>query len=554
MKYRLTEKIGSGGMAEVFRAVGEGPEGFERSFVVKQIHPRISDAAEFVRMFVDEAKISGRLLHPNIVQVFEFVYQAGCYYLVMEPVDGVDMGRLLQNLISRGEVPPPTFVAEVAHQACRGLEFAHTLTGADGKALGIVHRDVTPPNVMVSWTGTVKLLDFGLARAVQEIRTNLTEAGTVKGKMAYIAPELLQGRTADARSDVFSLGVVMHELLTGQRLFSGENDLETFKRVLEMPIVRPGERNPGVKPSLDAVVMRALERDPEKRFQTAEEMGDKLESLVVRARYSTRLMVQTLRDLVRAEDLHNASDRAAADTGAEGNTDGKADGKAGDGTTVGSRTTVGSMNANERMIIRQAPTPAIPFPAVAAPPVRRWPMALAVAVPAVLAGALAATAVRRPAPMAALAPGPSVTVSLDSLPQGASVTGEGGAGLGETPVLLTLARGEQPVQLMLSKPGFAPTSFKVIPNRDKDAAATLAPESGSRPFASGGGAAVEGASTAATGPTAATTTGAPAPTAVVTTSPRRRRTPRRDTSARIPPPPPPMPGIFSPSPPGSVRR
>ncbi len=232
MKYRLTQKIGSGGMAEVFRATGEGPEGFERAFVVKRILPRLSEAPEFVGMFVDEAKISARLLHPNIVQVFEFAYQDGGYYIVMEPVDGVDMGFLLRKLERREAVAPAAFVAEVGRQACRGLGFAHGLTSPDGKPYGIVHRDVTPPNIMVAWNGAVKIVDFGIARAVQQLRTSQTDAGTVKGKMSYIAPELLQAAAAtatDARSDVFSLGVVLHELLTGRRLFVGDNDLETLE-------------------------------------------------------------------------------------------------------------------------------------------------------------------------------------------------------------------------------------------------------------------------------------------------------------------------------------
>src|SRR6185369_343583 len=228
MKYRLRDKIGSGGMAEVFHAVGEGPEGFERSFVVKRIHPRLSDAPEFVRMFTDEAKISARLIHPNIVQVFEFAYHEGSYYIVMEPVDGMDMAALLRRLERLNHVAPPAFVAEIGRQACRGLEFAHTLTGADGEPLRIVHRDVTPPNIMVAWNGAVKLVDFGIARAVQQLLTHMSDAGLVKGKMSYVAPELLDGRQADSRSDLFSLGVVMHELLCGERLFLGANDLETL--------------------------------------------------------------------------------------------------------------------------------------------------------------------------------------------------------------------------------------------------------------------------------------------------------------------------------------
>src|SRR5262245_58425894 len=280
MKYRLTEKIGSGGMAEVFRAIAEGPEGFRRAFVIKRIHPRLSEAADFVRMFVDEATISARLIHPNIVQVFEFAYQDGGYYLVMEPVEGMDMAELLRDLEQKREVPPPAFIAEVGRQACRGLEFAHTLADADGKPLGIVHRDVTPPNIMVAWNGAVKILDFGLVRAVQGLRRSQSDAGIVKGKMSYVAPELLAGHPADARSDIFSLGVVLHELLCGRGLFRGESDLETLKQVQEMEIPPPSSHNPGIKPALDRIVLRALARDPDKRFQTARDMGDELEALV----------------------------------------------------------------------------------------------------------------------------------------------------------------------------------------------------------------------------------------------------------------------------------
>ena len=298
MKYRLTQKIGSGGMAEVFRATGEGPEGFERAFVVKRILPGLSDAPEFVRMFVDEAKISARLLHPNIVQVFEFAYQDGGYYIVMEPVDGVDMGLLLRKLERRGAVAPAAFAAEVGRQACRGLGFAHGLSSPDGKPYGIVHRDVTPPNIMVAWNGAVKILDFGIARAVQELRTSQTDAGIVKGKMSYIAPEMLQGQPPDARSDLFSLGVVLHELLCGRRLFVGENDLETLKLVSEMPVPRPSSRNPEVKPAFDEVILRALARDPAKRYQSADEMSQDLERLVLRKRYAASSFAKQVRALV----------------------------------------------------------------------------------------------------------------------------------------------------------------------------------------------------------------------------------------------------------------
>ena len=302
MKYRLTEKIGSGGMAEVFRATGVGPDGFERPFVIKRIHPRLSEAPEFVRMFVHEAKISARLIHPNIVQVFELAYQDGAHYMVMEPVEGMDMGWLLKRRRERPhESLSPAFVAEVGRQVCRGLDFAHTLTTAEGEPLRIVHRDVTPPNIMVAWNGTVKVLDFGIARAAEAIRPSLTDPGMVKGKMSYVAPELLEGKTADARSDLFSLGAVMHELLTGRQLFAGQNDLETLNQVKEKPIPPPSALNPGVKPALDGVVLRALSRDPDKRYASAGEMGDELEELALRKNYSPRVLGEKARELAQEE-------------------------------------------------------------------------------------------------------------------------------------------------------------------------------------------------------------------------------------------------------------
>jgi eukaryotic-like serine/threonine-protein kinase len=486
MKYRLTQKIGSGGMAEVFRATGEGPEGFERTFVVKRILPRLTEAPEFVGMFVDEAKISARLLHPNIVQVFEFAYQDGGYYIVMEPVDGVDMGHLLRKLERRGAVAPAAFAAEVGRQACRGLAFAHGLTSPEGKPYGIVHRDVTPPNIMVAWNGAVKILDFGIARAVQELRTSQTEAGIVKGKMSYIAPEMLQGQPADARSDLFSLGVVLHELLCGRRLFAGETDLETLKLVGEMPIPRPSSRNPEVKPAFDEVIMRALARDPAKRYQSADEMSQDLERLVLRKRYAASSFVKQVRVLV-----------PEAETTAE--------------PTVPVEIVFGQRESSA--VIAEAVRPVAPPPPSAAVPAPAPSLmeTLAVALrggraswlPTLLptAATLVLTVIvlrhsgpapRVPAPLPAPAPTtasvaaacttpvvPStVEVAIDSRPQGALVTtvatpGERARPLGETPFVLRVPRGEAPMTLVVSKRGFASVPFKVVPNHDKDVATRL---------------------------------------------------------------------------------
>jgi eukaryotic-like serine/threonine-protein kinase len=487
MKYRLTQKIGSGGMAEVFRATGEGPEGFERTFVVKRILPRLLDAPEFVGMFVDEAKISARLLHPNIVQVFEFAYQDGGYYIVMEPVDGVDMGRLLRQLERRGAAAPAAFAAEVGRQACRGLGFAHGLGSPEGKPYGIVHRDVTPGNIMVAWNGAVKILDFGIARAVQELRTSQTDAGIVKGKMSYVAPELLQGQLADARCDLFSLGVVLHEMLSGRRLFLGENDLETLKLVSEMPVPRPSARNPEVKPALDEVILRALARDPAKRYQSADEMGQDLERLVLRKRYAASSFVKQVRALVPETEATPAIEVGAPveivfgrrDTSAvvsEGTSRvpspppretvaiaARPGMEAQPGARGGARTTwlpsllpTTATLALMVIVLRNA-GPAPRAPATPPPPARTPALA--------------------PDPVSCSAP-PTVEMAIDSRPQGALVTTTATAiaraqPLGETPFVLRLPRGETSVTLVVRKPGFAPVSLKVMPDHDKDVAVRL---------------------------------------------------------------------------------
>ncbi len=461
-------------MAEVFRAVGEGPDGFERPFVVKRIHPHLCQTPEFVRMFVDEAKISARLIHPNIIQVFEFAQHDGRYYIVMEPVEGIDMGWLRRQIERRREHLPTAFVAEVGRQACRGLDFAHTLTEADGKPLGIVHRDVTPPNIMAAWNGTVKLLDFGLARAAQALRTNQTDPGMVKGKMSYVAPELLDGKTADARSDVFSLGVVLHELLSGRQLFAGQTDLETLNLVRQMPIPLPSAVNPGVKPAIERVVLRALERDPDRRYQGAGEMGDDLEDLVLRKNYSPSALARKTRELFTREEPvseRHLVEEAPLSIGQE------------DSSSV-----VDEVRATRPPAVPRAPS----SPRRRAPAQGRRRVWFAVGLPVISAAALAVVALvwssvaHRPIAAAnasaAQTPAgtlsPTVRVVLDSVPQNATVTTDAirtGQSLGETPLLLTLPRGQLAVDFVVTKPGFVPLVFKVVPHQDKDVIARLEP-------------------------------------------------------------------------------
>jgi hypothetical protein len=411
------------------------------------------------------------------------------------------MGWLLRRrLESRREVPPPAFVAEIGRQACRGLDFAHTLTSADGKPLGIVHRDVTPPNIMVTWNGTVKIVDFGIARAVEALRASVTDAGMVKGKMSYVAPELLEGKTADARSDVFSLGVVLHELLSGRQLFVGENDLDTLHLVKNMEIPPPSARNPGVKRALDAVVMRALERDPERRYPSAGAMGDDLETVVLRERYSTRALARKARELADLEEVPSQAQAQAQAQASEAIVEETIEVPdsgsllipesgavavpvplAGSSPSPSAPIATGAAKRPPATPPRLPPRVPTPAPVAAGSLTSsRWTW-IAVALPSALA--LVVVLMRRPPPPPPPPVPPAIVhVALDSTPQGATVTAgavvvngsvQGGHSLGETPLLLDLPRGSAPVEVVLTRDGFIPLPFKVLPHQDREVRAQL---------------------------------------------------------------------------------
>ena len=275
-RYRLIERIGRGGMAEIFRAVAEGVEGFRRVFVIKRIRPEKSDSAELIRMFCDEARLSALLHHPNIVQVYDFGQINGTYFLAMEYLRGKDLSAVMKAIRQAKSGVEPPLAAHIANQVALALHYAHTLTRRDGKLLGIVHRDVTPANIMVQRTGVVKVLDFGIAQA-----SNFDQVETgqrrVKGKLSYLSPEQVRLAELDARSDVFALGVVLWEMLVGQRLFSADSEFLTMRNVLTQPVPAPSSKRPEVPRELDAIVGRALQRDRDKRYASAQEMANDLD-------------------------------------------------------------------------------------------------------------------------------------------------------------------------------------------------------------------------------------------------------------------------------------
>jgi eukaryotic-like serine/threonine-protein kinase len=277
--YELLHPLGAGGMAEVFKARTIGPAGFEREVVIKRILPAYGRDEDFVRMFVDEARILGLIHHPNVVQAFEFGEEEGMLYLALEYVPGPSLSRILRALRAANRRMPPAIAAYIGREICRALDCVHRLEDDNGACLEVVHRDVTPSNVIITPWGGVKLLDFGVAKFASAAR--LTREGTVKGKPAYLAPEQLQGKSIDGRVDLFALGIVMHEMLSLQHLFTGDSDLQTAKKIMEMEIPSLNAHRADVPPELEQIVRCALERDRHLRFKTAAEMARALDDFVV---------------------------------------------------------------------------------------------------------------------------------------------------------------------------------------------------------------------------------------------------------------------------------
>jgi serine/threonine-protein kinase len=278
-RYALYEEIAAGGMASVHYGRLLGAGGFSRTVAVKRLHPQYARDPEFAAQFIDEARLASRIQHPNVVQTLDAVALDKELLLVMEYIPGETLARLARvGATEEGRVPVRMAVAIVAG-ALRGLHAAHDARDEDGQPLDIVHRDVSPQNIMVARDGVPRVLDFGVAKAAQRVQT--TEGHQIKGKVRYMAPEQVLGNPVDRRTDVFAAGIVLWELLIGHKLFGENTDMVTvLQRVISMPIGKPSSENPRVTPELDEIVMRALDRDPENRFPSAEAFASALESAV----------------------------------------------------------------------------------------------------------------------------------------------------------------------------------------------------------------------------------------------------------------------------------
>ena len=279
-RYRVLDRLAAGGMAEVFIAESAGIEGFKKQVAIKRVLPALSEKKRFIAMFLDEARLSAHLSHSNVAQVFDIGVGDNAYFIVMEYVDGADLKQIMEYMKKVGQSFSVEAACFIASKICEGLTYAHELSSTDGQPLQIIHRDMSPPNVLITKHGEIKIVDFGLAKATSQLEKS--EAGIIKGKFGYLSPEAAQGKDIDLRTDIFAVGIILWEMLAGQRLFYGETDFATVKLVQEAKIPSVRTRNPAVAPELEQILGRALAREPGARYGSARDLGKDLTAFLFR--------------------------------------------------------------------------------------------------------------------------------------------------------------------------------------------------------------------------------------------------------------------------------
>jgi serine/threonine-protein kinase len=325
-KYQPFATLGEGGMAQVFLAVARGPMGFNKLVVLKRMRSQLAQDAGLVTMFLDEARLAARLGHPNVVHTYEVGEQAGLFFIAMEYLEGQPLNRVLAEARRQGRAVDPGVWVRIVCDALAGLHYAHELKDYDGSPLRVVHRDVSPHNVFVTYDGQVKVVDFGIAKAA--LSQTQTGVGVLKGKVAYMSPEQASGQKVDRRADVFAVGIVLWELITGHKLFAHEYAATTLHKLLDEPTPRMSAVLPEIDHELDDLVARALERDPELRFQSALEMREALETWarahggLVRQDDVGRLVTEMFADVRDAvqKQIHSHMAAVAADAGTDPHT------------------------------------------------------------------------------------------------------------------------------------------------------------------------------------------------------------------------------------------
>jgi serine/threonine-protein kinase len=271
-RYRVIDRLEAGGMAEVFRGEQLSVQGFKKQVAIKRVLPHLAQNKSFIRMFLDEARLGARLTHANIVTVFDIGAADNTYFIVMEFVDGANLKHVLETLKKLGQRPGIKELLYIGLEICKGLSHAHNLRDENGKMLHIVHRDISPPNILITRGGEVKVTDFGLAKATTQLEK--TDPGVVKGKFSYLSPEAAMGKEVDARADIFAVGILLWEAIAGKRLFLGESDYETVKRVQRAEVPSLRTTHPEIDEQLDKLLQKAMAKDRDDRFQTAQDLGD----------------------------------------------------------------------------------------------------------------------------------------------------------------------------------------------------------------------------------------------------------------------------------------
>jgi serine/threonine protein kinase len=301
-RYQLVERLAMGGMAELFVATRPGEHGFEKKVVIKRLLPHLSADETYKAMFIDEAKLTAKLVHPKIAQTFELGRVESSLFIAMEFVDGIDVLALLREFAARRRRVEPQLAAYIAHEVLDALDYAHNLRDEGGKMLGIVHRDISPSNVLLSTRGDVKLVDFGIARAIDPDRAHKSKSGTLKGKYGYMSPEQVIELPLDGRSDVFSVGVVLAELLTGRRLFAAANELDVLLMVRDAKLSRLDKYGADIEPGLNTIVRKALKKALEERWASAAAFRDALGEWLYdhRHRVQPRHIAEVVADLREA--------------------------------------------------------------------------------------------------------------------------------------------------------------------------------------------------------------------------------------------------------------
>ncbi|MCY1042478.1 protein kinase [Corallococcus sp. bb12-1] len=309
-KYLLLDRVNIGGMAEVWRGKQFGASGFERLVAIKRILPNIAEDEEFISMFIDEAKISVQLTHANIAQIYELGQIASSYFISMEYIPGKDMRAIFDRCRKKGEPAPVPLVAFCVAKMCEGLAYAHLKKDGMGRDLNIVHRDISPQNVLVSFEGEVKVIDFGIAKAAG--KATKTQAGILKGKFGYMSPEQIRGLPLDRRSDVFAIGVCLYEMLTGERLFVGDSDFSVLEKVRKAEVPSPSTYNRRIPEALERIVLKALAKDVDERYQYASELGDDLQRFLLTSDsiFSRKDLMQYMKSTF-AEEVEREKQRLA---------------------------------------------------------------------------------------------------------------------------------------------------------------------------------------------------------------------------------------------------